>query len=171
MGQSSDPFSILGLPPRFDLSADEINSAHLSRVASVHPDLAQQGQPSWAEPDDDPTALLNEAKRILENPESRADALLRALGGPSKEADRSLPPGFLMEMMETREAVEAAMNSKDPAALQQWRRWADEQRTQYSQTVSALFGALGPNPAPAKLAAIRTSLNAWRYIERLVEQT
>ncbi len=171
MDQPADPFSILGLSPRFDLSAEEIHSAHLFRVASVHPDLAEPGQFPGGEPESDPAASLNDAKRILENPESRANALLHVMGGPSKEADRSLPPGFLMDMMETREAIEAAAKAEDPSTLQHWRQWAESQRAQYSLDVSELFRALPPKPSPANLAAIRTCLNAWRYVERLIEQT
>lgn len=170
MAGSSNPFSLLGLPERFDLSPDQIHAAHLSRVATIHPDLNQQSAPGDVGDDGDPAAALNDAKRILENPESRANALLRLLGGPSKEADRSLPPGFLMDMMATREAIEAATKSRDSAEADRWRRWADAQRAQYSREISEVFHALPSSPSNADLAAIRTRLNAWRYIERLIEQ-
>lgn len=168
MGFATDPFSLLGLPRLFDISLEAIHSAHLTRVASTHPDLAPHSQ--TPDEDADPVAALNHAKRILENPELRANALLALLGGPTKESDRSLPPGFLMDIMETREAIEAAVHSKDPTALRHWRDWADTQRSEHKGAVSVLFRSLPQHPSAANLGSIRTRLNAWRYIERLIEQ-
>lgn len=165
---ASNPFALLGLPPRFDLNAAEINAAHLRRAAALHPDLADAAQ------DDDESsrlaAELNDAKHQLIDPERRANALLALLGGPSKEQNRSLPDGFLMHIMETREEVEAAAQSKDPQRVVAWNQWAQSQREEYTARVSELFRALSNPPTPAQLAAIRTQLNAWRYIERLIEQ-
>lgn len=104
-------------------------------------------------------AELNEAKRVLEDPERRANALLAKLGGPSKEEDRSLPEGFLMEMMEVREQME-----EDGAAGRgKWEEWAKERRGEAIEEVGAMF-------RERRLAEVRRRLNAWRYIERMMEQ-
>jgi curved DNA-binding protein CbpA len=158
-----DPFDILGLPPAFDHAPAAIERAYLARAASVHPDLVG---------DDDEAAVraakLNRAKSVLLNPEQRANALLARLGGPSKAQDKSLPPGFLIEMMETREAIEAAIATGNPEERGQWDRWALEQRSEYVSHIGELFGQVAKDPG--KLAQIRQKLNAWRYIERLIEQ-
>lgn len=110
---------------------------------------------------------LNEARAILLHAERRANVLLSLLNGPGKEHDKSLPAGFLAQMMETREAIEAAM--ADAAARSQWVNWAEQQREHYNARVSPLFArAIGGDVSV--LASIRRELNAWRYIERLVEQ-
>ena len=110
---------------------------------------------------------LNEARAILLHAERRANALLSLLNRPSKEQDKSLPAGFLAQMMETREEIEAAM--ADAAARSQWVNWAEQQREHYRSLVSPLFArAIGGDTSV--LAGIRRELNAWRYIERLVEQ-
>jgi hypothetical protein len=170
MTEPLNPFLLLGLPQRFDLTADQIHVAHLTNVAAAHPDLAPPVEASSPAVDADPAASVNDAKRILENPESRANALLHILGGPSKESDRSLPPGFLTDILETREAVEAAIASGDQAAVLHWRSWAGVQREAYQVAILTLFRALAPTPSPTQLAVIRVQLNAWRYIERLIEQ-
>lgn len=113
---------------------------------------------------------MNAARRALSDPERRASTLLAALGGPSKEQDRSLPDGFLAEILETRESIEAARLSADASSRQQWERWAEARRGEFIARVGQMFAALGPRPAGADLKAIRTQLNAWRYIERLIEQ-
>jgi molecular chaperone HscB len=164
-----DPFDVLGLPPRFDLDIAEIERAYFARSAALHPDVAAG--------DDDAQrrmAVLNQARRTLDDPERRANALLARLGGPASAQDKSLPPAFLMEMMEVREAVEEAVNEPDPARRRsermRWESWAEVQRLNSIREVTEMFQALGTSPAPDDLRAIRTRLNAWRYIERLIEQ-
>lgn len=158
-----DPFDQLGLAPAFDLDPAALERAYLARSAALHPDLAA-GDADAARR----SALLNQSKRTLEDPERRADALLTRLGGPAREQHKALPDGFLAEIMETREAVEEA--GRDPEARARWETWAEERRREHIAVVSGLFKALGERPGPAALAAIRTRLNAWRYIERLIEQ-
>lgn len=158
-------FEMLGLPPRYDVAPDAVRRAFLSRIAAAHPD----GSPS-DESDQQAAAALNAARAVLLNPERRADELLRILGGPTKESDRSLPDGFLADMMETQEAIETATA---PAEVARWRAWALEQRQQHSARVSGLFahaGEVAATERPGVLAHIRKELNAWRYIERLLER-
>jgi curved DNA-binding protein CbpA len=161
---AEDAFDILGLQPGFGLDQGSIDRAYFARSAALHPDLA-------ADPDAPRRmAALNDAKRTLEDPESRADAALRRLGGPAREQERGLPDGFLMEIMETRQEIEAAVSSGDPAERRRWQNWAADQRRRAIQEVGAMFRALPPDPPAETLRAIRVRLNAWRYIERLIEQ-
>ena len=158
-----DPFTTLGLEPRFDLTDAEIEAAYLARVSTAHPDAAPAGT-TPADP-----AALNDARAALLDAERRANALLAHLGGPGPSEDKSLPDGFLMEMMEVRGEIEDAIASGGDAERARWEAWADEQRAEFVQDVTARFAAAdGSQPEP--LAAIRTRLNAWRYIERLIEQ-
>src|SRR5262245_47105293 len=108
-----DPFDTLGLEPRFDLDPGALQTAWLRRSASVHPDAIGRGGGGGSadaggppDPESDAAAQLNLARQTLENPESRADALLRRLGGPTREQERSLPPGFLAEIMSIREEID-----------------------------------------------------------------
>ena len=149
-----DPFDILGLPPRFDLTPPEIRTAHLSRVARLHPDAAGS---------DDEAAAVNDARKILEDPESRARALLARLGPNAPDAD-ALPDGFLMEIMEIREAMESA------ADLERFETLAASRRAAHVDRIDQLFRACGPSPSSERLAEIRKELNAWRYTERMIEQ-
>ncbi len=164
-----DPFDALGLPPRFDLEIEDIERAYLARAAALHPDLAS-GDAEARELGERASAALNGARRVLRNAERRAGALLSRLGAPDKGEDRSLPDGFLIEILEVREQVESAQASGDPEQVARWEAWGEQERARYTELVSGLFGALGEAPAPEALREIRTKLNAWRYIERLIEQ-
>ncbi len=144
------------MPHRFELPAAEVERAYLIRAAALHPDLAGgTGNDS---------AALNDAKETLLNSELRANALLEVLGGPGKGQDRSLPEGFLVEVMEVREAAGAAGASESG----RWRAWAVEKRRGYERDVGAMFAAVAGDRG--LLREVRRTLNAWRYIERMIEQ-
>ncbi|MFO0833289.1 MAG: iron-sulfur cluster co-chaperone HscB C-terminal domain-containing protein [Phycisphaerales bacterium] len=153
----SDPFAILGLPPRFEVTPAEVERAYLSRVSGLHPDTAGAGE--------DASAALNDAKETLLNSEVRARALLALLEGPGASQDRSLPEGFLAGMMEVREEMASAVDASSRA---QWRAWAVQRRGEYEREVGALFAAAAGGAAV--LTRVRRTLNAWRYIERMIEQ-
>jgi len=167
--QTQGPFETLALPARFDLPAGEIERAYLARVAALHPDLASS-DPESVTRAARASAALNNARSVLTDAERRANALLALLGGPTKGEDRSLPDGFLLEILEVREKVEAARDSGDPELIDRWNAWSDLERARYTRLASELFSALCDPPQPERLIEIRTQLNAWRYIERLIEQ-
>jgi hypothetical protein len=151
-----NPFAVLGLPAEYGLTGQQISRAYLARISGAHPDAGEE--------DDVVAAGLNEARRVLENPETRAAALLALRGDEAGGASKELPRGFLAAMMGTREEVEEALASGDEGARARWQAWAAVQRGEYEGRVARLF-AQG-----AETVEIRRELNAWRYIERLIEQ-
>ncbi len=159
----SNPFAIFDLPPRFDLDASAIERSYLSKLATIHPDVGEGGNgPDAAE--------LNRARVMLLDGEQRANALLEILGGPSASACKDLPDGFLMEMMTRRQEIEEQVAEAGDQSRGNWETWAREERAQYMRSAAELFEALDEMPNPKKLVEIRMLLNAWRYIERLIEQ-
>lgn len=158
----TDAFDILGLPPQFALARAEIDRAYRKRVAAMHPDLAMGADPEAG------AARLNEAREVLLDAERRAAALLARLGGPGPE-DRALPLGFLGRIMERRETIEEALTS-DPGAARQELDRALADRGSYIELLTPMFERAQGSPDPGLLAEIRRQLNAWRYIERLIEQ-
>ncbi len=162
---ASDPFDLLGVPARFDLPGPVLQRAWLARTAALHPDRAGGDAEAAGA-----LARLNRAKATLENPEERANALLARLGGAAKDADKSLPDGFLAEMLETREEIESAVASGDAAEREKWSDWAELERERYTREVGELFARVGEPAKIEVMKEIRRTLNAWRYIERLIEQ-
>jgi DnaJ-domain-containing protein 1 len=159
---STGPFGLLGLPARFDLPDQAVESAFLARLGAVHPDLAGEDAAHDA-------AALTEARATLADPEKRASALLACLGGPGASDDRSLPDGFLMDIMKLRETAEADL-AEDGDARARWGDLAAQRRAAHIERVAALFAELPDPPPLERLAEIRLELNAWRYTERLIEQ-
>lgn len=169
-GAVFDPFAVLGLPPRFDVDVNAVQRAVLKRLAQVHPDR-QRNDPAALAQAERESARLNQAKAILCDDEKRADVLVLLLGGPNREDEKSLPDGFLMDMLEVREQMEEALSTGDDERLAELERWVREKRREYVEKVAGLFTKLedgGDQESP--LREIRLLLNGWRYIERMIEQ-
>ncbi|MEO0513197.1 MAG: iron-sulfur cluster co-chaperone HscB C-terminal domain-containing protein [Planctomycetota bacterium] len=154
-------FGVLGIPPSFEIEPARVEAAYLRRVAATHPDAMGAAALHSAPDADAETAALNDARTLLLDDERRANLVHDLLGGPSAESDRSLPDGFLVEVMEVRERAE---DSAEVAAV---REWARSRRSRHIDRVTALLR----DPTAENLSDARTELNAWRYIERLLAQT
>ncbi len=163
---ADDPFAILGLARTLALTSEQIQRAYLLRMASAHPDAGPDGDAA-----DDAAiaaARLNAARRTLTHPERRAVALYTLLSldaghAPAPKSDAALPPGFLMDILSTREEIEAAVAARNQPEIDRWRAWAMAQRADYLAAVAALLDA-------RDFVNAKQQLNAWRYIERLIEQ-
>ncbi len=177
---SDDAFTLLGLPRAFDLDQRALQVAYLRRSAALHPDRigGDAADPLLREQAQRESAAINDARAVLADDEQRANLMLALLGGPSKEQDKSLPDGFLMEMLEIRQDMEAALAGGEAHERERMDVWAAAQRQQHVESIRRQFAQLGPPHAaapsqptnPDQLATIRRELNAWRYIERMIEQ-
>ena len=167
-----DPFALLDLPRRFEIDLEALQAAYLRKSASLHPDRFTDPieQAEAAER----AAALNRARAVLIDDERRANALLALLGGPSKEEEKDLPDGFLMEIMEIRQTMEEVLASGDAAKRRHFEDWADGEREALIEKIADFFRQAtaeeGASPPADLLGAIRIELNALRYIERMIEQ-
>jgi curved DNA-binding protein CbpA len=156
-----DPFALLGLAPRHSLSAAELRSAWMRRAAAAHPD-ANGGV--------DESAALNDAYRLLSDPIARALALLELRGAPAGD-DRALPPGFLLELVELRERVDACGVASPELGVV--RGEVVELRARAIAEISESLDAApaGGTPLDASVAqAVRTAVNVVRSYDRVLEQ-
>ena len=165
---ANDPFSVLGLPRSFDIDPRALQAAYFKRSGALHPDRftdpIQQAEAARK------AATINDARAVLADDEQRGNALLSLLGGPSKEQDKSLPEGFLPAIMEVREEMELVLASEDPQERARFEQWATTERQELKDRIAALFERAGTSAGQETLREIRRQLNAWRYIERLIEQ-
>ena len=118
----NEPFSVLGLERRFHLEKADIESAWRKLSKQIHPDR-YAGKPAvyrrmslqW-------TALVNEARRILLDPMSRARML--ATGSP-KAPERGGPmpdPDFLETIFELQMEAEADSAAARQTVEEMWDR-------------------------------------------------
>jgi molecular chaperone HscB len=118
----SDHFTLFGLAPLFRIDAPALDERFRKLQARVHPDrFARAGESErrvslqWA-------TKVNEAYQTLKTPLPRARYLLdRAGQGADRKNDAAMPPEFLMEQMEWREAVVRARLARDAAEVERLR--------------------------------------------------
>ena len=130
-----DHFELFGLPPRFALDLDALERAYKEVQGHVHPDRFASGTAAerrvamqWA-------TRANEAYTTLRSPQKRAAYLVERAGVPiNAETNTAMPPAFLMQQMEWREALDEARG--DPAALNDVRATMNDERDE-------LLGAIG----------------------------
>lgn len=165
--EERDPFRAFGLERAFAIDVKELRRALMKLQRATHPDFfATQGDAA-REAAERATSALNAAFETLEDPLRRADWLVVAQGGPSRDDDREMPQAFLMEVLEWNEVLEEARDAatRDDAAVAEL---ATDLRTARSETVDAVGAALSPLPptGAAALGEVRRRLNALRYIDR-----
>lgn len=177
----ADPFSLLGLKPSLDLPAGVIEAAALSALARCHPDTTHARPDAQAFGDEQPearAAAIHAARDTLLNPLGRAEAVMDIFGGPTASQHKALPPDFLAEMMETRERIADEVRREGQPAIDRWHAWGKAKRQEAFAQVRELLDPVlkhhraspvhQARPDPA-LAAARVQLNAWRSLERLLE--
>ncbi|MFW6153946.1 MAG: Fe-S protein assembly co-chaperone HscB [Planctomycetota bacterium] len=169
----TDYFTLLGVPRRYDLDAQELRRRFLALNRHAHPDFHADDSPEVVELALNVSSAVNDAYRTLNDPVSRAEYLLGVLGGPASAEDRSTPEGFLMDVAELQERIHEARAEGDAATLQ---RMADELNERYQAmltTLGDLYGQFDTTVGceavrQGELRRIRRHLNAISYIRKLI---
>jgi molecular chaperone HscB len=120
MDFNADHFTLFGLPRSFRIDASALDRCYREIAAQVHPDkYVQAGDAErrlslqWA-------TRVNEAYQTLKASLSRAQYLLLLAGHDvGAENNTAMPPEFLMEQMEWREAVAEARQAREQGELEQ----------------------------------------------------
>src|SRR5471032_1822363 len=115
---SRNHFELLGLPVHFAVDAARLESGYRGLQSQVHPDrfaaateAERRVAMQWA-------TRANEAFRTLKDPLERARYLLQLKGyDTEEESNTAMPPDFLMQQMEWREAVAEARSGSDAKEL------------------------------------------------------
>lgn len=116
---SQNHFDLFGLPMAFALDGSRLDQAYRDIQAQIHPDrFAHAGEAEqrlsmqW-------TTRVNEAYQTLKKPFERARYLLQLQGIDAMDPkNTSMPPDFIMQQMEWREALAEAAQARDLGKLQ-----------------------------------------------------
>ena len=111
-------FELLGLPAAYAVDPARLEDGYRELQSRVHPDRFASGSDAerrvamqWA-------TRANEAYRTLRSPLERARYLLHLKGfDTGEESNTAMPPDFLMQQMEWREAVAEARAAADAREL------------------------------------------------------
>src|SRR6266481_6584082 len=112
-------FDLFGLPPAFAVDEVRLERAYREIQSRVHPDRFAQAGDAERRASLQWTTRVNEAYRALKNPVQRASHLLELQGvDVAFETNTAMPAAFLGQQMELREALENAIQRKDPKSLE-----------------------------------------------------
>jgi molecular chaperone HscB len=159
--RGADHFAVLELAPEYaiDLAAAEEAYKRLSR--QYHPDRFARADARARRASLERTVQLNDAWRTLRDPVRRAEYLIARAG--VKVSSDAVAPAFLMEIMELREELAAALAARDEAKVA---RMSEEMRGRAAASMAAIAAALdGGQPTQAAQA-----LATLRYYQRFLDE-
>ncbi|MDH3064012.1 Fe-S protein assembly co-chaperone HscB [Achromobacter insolitus] len=158
-----DHFGLFGLPARFDLDPQALESAWRTVAAQVHPDRYATASPAerrvamqWA-------ARANEAYRLLRDPLLRARYLCEQAGVDLQtESNTAMDPEFLMQQMTWREMLDDARD--DAQALAALQAELQQARETMRVTLSRLLDQ------DRDYATAGLKVREWMFVEKLAEE-
>lgn len=107
-------FELFSLPTQFPLDKQQLAHNFRALQAQYHPDRFAQASDQERRVAVQTTGYINEANEALKSPRLRAHYLLELQNVVFKQCDTTHDMPFLMQLMEQREALEAAEQSNDP---------------------------------------------------------
>jgi molecular chaperone HscB len=157
-------FELLGLPTTFAVDPSRLERGYRELQTRVHPDrfaaapeAERRVAMQWA-------TRANEAYRTLRDPLARARYLLQLKGyDTGEESNTAMPPDFLMQQMEWREAAAEARAERDARALEKLRGELDHAR---GEMLDQLERALDDANYEAGCSLVRKL----RFLEKLEEE-
>jgi len=137
MAVVQDHFSLFDLPRSFAIDGDELLRRYRELQSQVHPDRHAHQDDSEKRQAMEQATNANAAFQALKNPLQRAIYLLHLAGHDvAAEDNTAMPPDFLMEQMELREAVSDARAAREETRL-------DELRSELKSRMAVQYAALG----------------------------
>ncbi len=171
----STHFDVFGLPRSPDVDSAALERQHRELSLKLHPDRFAQAEPRERRLSLEQTTALNAAYKTRKDPARRGTYLLKLHGVDLEREDtgaqRSMPLAFLEEVMELREAIDEAMEAKDPARVRQMATDVEGRSRAALQEGLDLLRTLeksGPDEAAVKKAS--HALGRVRYFTRFLEQ-
>jgi molecular chaperone HscB len=174
----------LGLTPRFELDPKELEQRQRELSRALHPDR-YVGAPAGERRRALGGAMdVNRAYRELRDPVARSQALLTLLGVGAEVFEKArVEPGFLMDVLEQREALAEARATSDLARVQELGRSMEAQQRELLVELGALFdeGELAhalrnaATPAwggelPPALEKALAAVSKLRYVRRFLDE-
>ena len=152
-------FELFGLAPAFGLETEALERSYREIQSQVHPDRFAHAGDAERRASLQWTTRVNEAYRTLKDPVQRAKHVLELHGvDVAFETNTAMPPEFLMQQMELREALEEA---KDAARLDALR---NQLRTSRSSLENEIAQAIDRNKDYAGAAGLVRKL---QFLDKL----
>jgi len=114
MNLNENHFQIFGVPARFEIDLDSLETRYHELQREVHPDRFAGASQAEQRVSMQLATQVNEAYQTLKSPLRRAGYLLQLQGvDPEFETNTAMPAEFLADQMERRERLEEAVAASD----------------------------------------------------------
>jgi molecular chaperone HscB len=162
MNLAADDFTLFNLPQQYALDLADLQARWKAALSAAHPDRFAQAGAAGQRLAMQWSVRLNEAYQRLKNPLKRAEYLC-VLRGAAIDAERNtaMPPAFLMQQMEWREALDEATTAAAKTVI---RQQLQAQAEQYQHDIYAALDIQND----ATLAA--NTVRAWMFVDKFIKQ-
>lgn len=158
-------FELFGFEEDFVIDRSALVERFQQLQKQLHPDkfaFQSDAEKRWSM---QAASYVNEAYQTLDNDLKRAIYLLQLNDiSTDEETDTQMPPVFLMEQMERREALEMAPSASDPYAA------LDAIRRELKEVTSAQVRAFERASAEKNWAEARVVVRQWQFSEKLRQE-
>lgn len=171
-------FDVFGLKRAYDVDVPALEKHYRELSLQLHPDRVAQADARERLKALEGTTALNEAFKTLKDPVRRAFYLLKLHGVDLDREDagaqKDMPLEFLEEVMELREALDAAMEKKDLERARAMAGDVEGKRKvalgEAAGALRALEGGAGGDDSQALVRKASHALGRVRYFTRFLEQ-
>jgi len=166
---SSDYFDAFELPRSLNLNRKDLEDRYYRFSRQFHPDLFARRAEKERNYSLEASAVLNDAWRVLRDPVSRAQYVLKREGFDiGEQGTKDVPPELLEEVFELNMLLE---EQPDASELEKVRLKFEGMRDETDAELKALFPVWDASHQRETLEAIRKVLNRRKYITNLIART
>ncbi|MFP2905833.1 Fe-S protein assembly co-chaperone HscB [Pyxidicoccus sp. 3LFB2] len=171
-------FDVFGLPRAYDVDVPALEKQYRELSLKHHPDRVAQADARERLKALEGTTALNEAFKTLKDPVRRAFYLLKLHGidldREDAGAQKDMPLEFLEEVMDLREALDAAMAKKDLGRARVMATDVEARRkvalAEAAEVLRTLEGGGSGTDATSLVKKASHALGRVRYFTRFLEQ-
>ena len=173
----TDYFSFFGLPRQLELDRDQLQRRFYELSRKFHPDRFATSTPAEQQQALESTSILNDGYRVLREPVSRAEYVLKQNGFDiGEQRSKDVPPELLEEVFELNEQLDELRSGDEDAAAplresrQHFLSLLEEVDNELSSQFRSHDAASNEESRLAALSRMRGILNRRRYIRNLVNE-
>jgi molecular chaperone HscB len=145
-------FELFDLEPAYSIDTAALDQSYRDLQALVHPDRYASAGDAERRASMQLTTRVNEAYRALKDPVQRAKHILELNGiDVAFETNTQMPTDFLMQQLEMREELEAAVGKKDSSYLDGLRKKLASQEKRLEALIGESIDARKDYPGAVEL--------------------
>jgi molecular chaperone HscB len=166
-----DYYRFFGIPKKLAIDTGDLQRRFYEMSRILHPDRFLRRAPTEQQYSLEATSILNDGYRVLRDPVSRAEYILKEAGFDiGEQRSKNVPPELLEEVFELNMALEELRGGEEGVRprLEEARRQFLSMRAEIDSEMERLFRKYDETGERAVLGEIRDLLNRRTYIRNLI---